>query len=106
LPLEEFIGLVGALDALATTDSLAMHLAIAQRVPVAALFGSTSAVEIELFGRGEKLDSAAFPCSPCYLKECPMPVFCMDQLSGDRVAAAIASAIDSHRASMGAPVER
>ena len=41
------------------SDSLAMHLAIAQGVPVTAFFAPTSAAEIELYGRGEKVLSTA-----------------------------------------------
>jgi ADP-heptose:LPS heptosyltransferase len=85
LSLEEFFGLVASLDALVSTDSLAMHLGVALKKPVVALFGPTSAVEIDLFGRGAKAASD-FACSPCYLAQCPQPVFCMTRLDGKRVA--------------------
>jgi heptosyltransferase-2 len=47
--------LVGHLDYLIASDSLAMHLAIAQRVPFLAFFGPTSAPEIDDFGLGRKV---------------------------------------------------
>jgi heptosyltransferase II len=47
------------LDLLISSDSLALHLAIAQRVPFLAFFAPTSAVEIDTFGLGYKLHSTA-----------------------------------------------
>ena len=44
---------------LVTSDSLAMHLAIAQRVPVTAFFAPTSAAEIDTFGLGSKVVSTS-----------------------------------------------
>lgn len=57
--LPQFGGIVDGLDLLLTSDSLAMHVAIARRVPVVAFFAPTSAAEIELYGRGEKVASTA-----------------------------------------------
>jgi heptosyltransferase-2 len=58
-PLLEFAALVELCDVLVTSDSLALHVAVARRVPVVAFFAPTSAAEIELYGRGEKVVSAA-----------------------------------------------
>ena len=55
----QFAALVSHCDLVVASDSLAMHLAIARRVPVVAFFAPTSAAEIELFGRGEKVLSTA-----------------------------------------------
>ena len=57
--LVDFAALVDGLDVLVSSDSLAMHLAIARRVPVVAFFAPTSAAEIELYGLGEKVESTA-----------------------------------------------
>lgn len=51
--------LIGRLNYLITSDSLAMHLAVAQAVPFLAFFSPTSAVEIDDFGRGRKVVSTA-----------------------------------------------
>jgi len=62
--LATFGALVAGLDLLVTSDSLALHLAIATQRPVVAFFAPTSAAEIELYGRGEKVVStAADACS-------------------------------------------
>jgi heptosyltransferase-2 len=55
----QFAGLVGLCDALLSSDSLALHLAVAQSVRVVAFFAPTSAAEIELYGRGEKIASTS-----------------------------------------------
>lgn len=50
---------IRALDYLVTTDSLALHLAVAQSVPNLSFYAPTSAAEIETFGTGVKLLSTA-----------------------------------------------
>ncbi len=50
---------VGGLDYLISSDSLALHLAIAQDVPFTAFFSPTSAVEIDDWGIGTKVASTA-----------------------------------------------
>ena len=55
----EFAAIVDRLDLLVTSDSLALHVAVAREVPVVAFFAPTSAAEIELFGRGEAVRSTA-----------------------------------------------
>ena len=50
---------LGRLDYLISSDSLALHLAIAQNVPFTAFFSPTSAVEIDDWGIGTKVGSTA-----------------------------------------------
>jgi heptosyltransferase-2 len=57
--LERFAALIGLCDLLVVSDSLALHVALARRVPVVAFFAPTSAAEIELYGAGEKVLSTA-----------------------------------------------
>lgn len=87
-PLEAFFGVVAACDTIVTSDSLAMHIAIALRKYVVALFGSTSHVEVDLYDRGEKIVTD-FPCSPCYLKVCDKKPTCMQALRGQTVGEAV-----------------
>ena len=51
--------LVGTLDYLITSDSLALHLAVAKSVPFLAFFAPTSAAEIDVGDFGTKLVSTA-----------------------------------------------
>lgn len=86
--LEEFFGIVDACDLVVTSDTLGMHVAIALRKWVVALFGSTSAVEIDLYDRGEKVITD-FDCAPCYRKTCDKVPMCMEQLRGTAVGEAV-----------------
>jgi heptosyltransferase-2 len=81
-----FAALVCRCDALVCSDSLAMHLAIAGHVPVVAVFGPTSAAEIDLVGLGEKL-VAPVPCTRCYLPTCHVAQTCMQMITPEMVFA-------------------
>jgi heptosyltransferase-2 len=83
----EFAGFISLLDLVVTSDTLGMHLAIALKKPVVALFGPTCPQEIDLYGRGTKLFPGA-GCSPCYRQTCPETV-CMSAITPERVFAEI-----------------
>lgn len=53
----EFAALIKHMDYLISSDSLALHLAIAQKVKNLSFYAPTSAVEIETFGTGVKVIS-------------------------------------------------
>lgn len=55
----EFTALVALCQLVVTSDSLALHLALTQKVKVLAFFAPTPAHEIELYGRGEAVCSTA-----------------------------------------------
>ena len=55
----DFAALISLCDVLLTSDSLALHVALARSVRCVAFFAPTSAAEIELFGLGEKVVSSA-----------------------------------------------
>ena len=88
-PLRVFAGMISHCGVLLAGDTLAMHIAIALGIPVAALFGPTTPVEIDLFGNGEKLVGNT-DCAPCYKKECNQDPTCMDALELDHVAETVA----------------
>jgi heptosyltransferase-2 len=101
LPVREFAALLGRLDAVVTGDTLGLHLAIALDRPVVALFGSTTAREIDFYGLGE----AVLPrvsCAPCYLRECPMTVTCMDSIDVEDVMRSLHRVVSASRASRSA----
>ncbi len=79
LSLLAFTALLGRLDLLVTSDSLALHLAVSQNVPVVSFFGPTSAPEIELYNRGEKVVTP-LDCRCCYLKNCDVRPHCMQTI--------------------------
>ena len=55
----DFAALIDRVDLLFTSDSLALHMGVARNREVVAFFAPTSAAEIELYGRGEKVASTA-----------------------------------------------
>lgn len=83
-----FQALLGRCDVVVTSDSLGMHLAIAEHRRVVVLFGPTCAQEIELYGRGEKIVSN-LPCAPCYRARCERSPTCMEAIGPGEVVAAV-----------------
>lgn len=81
-----------------TNDSGPMHVAAAVGTPVVVPFGSTSP---ELTGPGlpgdtrHKILSANAPCSPCFLRVCPIDFRCMTGISVERVVEAVLGAAQS-----------
>lgn len=77
---------------LITNDTGPMHLAAALGTPVAAIFGSTSP---ELTGPGlpgspgHLIIRSAVPCTPCFLRECPIDHRCLLQITPDHAAGLI-----------------
>jgi len=77
---------------LVTNDTGPMHIAAALGTPVVVPFGSTSP---ELTGPGlpgdirHHLLKSEAPCSPCFLRECPIDFRCMKGISVERLTAAV-----------------
>ena len=88
LPLLSFAAVLEQLAVLVSSDSLAMHMAIALRRPVVAFFGPTSDAEIGLFGLGEKL-TTTLGCRRCYLSDCDVRPHCMDSIQVDAMFQAV-----------------
>lgn len=91
-PMEDFFGIIDACDAVVTSDTLGMHVAIARGKYVVALFGSTSHTEIDLYGNGVKVITD-FACSPCYLKACDKNPTCMQAMSPASVVDALSGGL-------------
>ena len=89
--LRELMALLKSCRVLLTNDTGPMHVAAALGTPVVAPFGSTSP---ELTGPGlpgdarHKLLKSDAPCSPCFLRECPIDFRCMNGISVERVVSA------------------
>ncbi|RKY35196.1 MAG: hypothetical protein DRP78_05705, partial [Candidatus Omnitrophota bacterium] len=84
---QEFIALVNCCDIVVSGDTLAMHIAIALKKRVVAIFGPTCAQEIEIFSRGEKI-AANVPCAPCYKLDCA-DKYCMQAITPEIVLASV-----------------
>lgn len=90
--LRELTALLKCCRVLLTNDSGPMHLAAALGTPVVVPFGSTSP---ELTGPGyaganlHRILRAGAPCSPCFLRECPIDFRCMKGIGVEQVVAAV-----------------
>ncbi|MEK6693490.1 MAG: glycosyltransferase family 9 protein [Nitrospirota bacterium] len=67
--LTHFAAIVSMCDLLVTGDTLALHFAIGLGVPTVAIFTSTCAQELDLYGKGLKM-VADVECTPCYRSSC------------------------------------
>jgi heptosyltransferase-2 len=90
--LRELMSLLKMCRVLLTNDTGPMHVAAALGTPVVVPFGSTSP---ELTGPGlpgdarNRLLKSDAPCSPCFLRECPIDFRCMNGISVERVVEAV-----------------
>lgn len=90
--LRELMAVLSELGVLITNDTGPMHVAAALGVPVVVPFGSTSP---ELTGPGvpgdgrHRLLRVGAPCSPCFLRECPIDLRCLTRISPTIVANAV-----------------
>jgi heptosyltransferase-2 len=79
-----------------TNDTGPMHVAAALGTPVVVPFGSTSP---ELTGPGlpgdprHRLLKSDAPCSPCFLRECPVDFRCMNGIGVGRVVEAVVESL-------------
>ena len=95
-PLRELCAALKACDVVLTNDTGPMHVAAAVGTPVVVPFGSTSP---ELTGPGlpgdprHRLIKSDAPCSPCFLRECPIDFRCMKGLSVSALVEATLSAL-------------
>jgi heptosyltransferase-2 len=94
--LRELMVLLRICRVLLTNDTGPMHVAAALGTPVVVPFGSTSP---ELTGPGlpgderHRLLKSAVPCSPCFLRKCPIDFRCMNNITVDQVVHAVMSTI-------------
>lgn len=94
----EFADIIAQCDIIVSADTMAMHMGIALEKFVIAIFGSTSAEEIDLYDRGICVIAQA-DCRPCFKKQCPHTCDgsskCMRDLNAETVYSAMASEINS-----------
>jgi heptosyltransferase-2 len=92
--LEEFMAELAAARLVISNDSGAMHLASALGVPTLAIFGSTEPALTGPLGTHTAILRHHVPCSPCFLRECPLDFACMTSITPERVLAAAAGLLD------------
>jgi heptosyltransferase-2 len=80
----EFASIINLCDIIITSDSLALHIAVALNKKIVVFFGPTSSSEITLYGLGKKIVSY-MECVCCYKKTCNTNPNCMDSISTDQI---------------------
>jgi heptosyltransferase-2 len=84
--LDEYMDWINACRTVVTCDSLGMHLGLAMKKKVVALFGPTPSFGIYMYGRGEILRSSG-SCgrAPCMQSACDCGTKCMGDISAELV---------------------
>ena len=79
-----------------TNDSLGLHLAIALKKKVVALFSSTPSSEVHLFGLGEKL-TPTIKCKlfPCINAKCETKKNCIEKITPETVLESITKVLNN-----------
>jgi heptosyltransferase-2 len=70
-----FAAVLSVCSVVVSSDSLALHIAVALGKPVVAFFGPTSAAEVEIYGRGVKV-LPEMECLCCFRTSCDLSPSC------------------------------
>jgi lipopolysaccharide heptosyltransferase II len=76
-----------------TNDTGTMHLAAFLGVPVVAIFGSTEPRLTGPLGAGHQVLRHQVECSPCFQRECPLDLRCMQAVTEEETVRAIYCAL-------------
>jgi len=87
--LGELLGILASAAAIVSNDSGVMHLAAALGRPTVGVFGSTSPVWTSAAAPWVTNLYAAYPCSPCFRRTCPIGYRCLEAIGTDSAAAAL-----------------
>ena len=85
--LRELSCLIEDCHVLVTNDSGPMHIGVAMKTPIVALFGSTDEVTTGPYGQKGATINKHVSCSPCFKRTCPTDFRCMQQIEVEEVAA-------------------
>jgi heptosyltransferase-2 len=84
----DFFTKINLCDIVLCGDTLALHVAAGLKKNIIALFGPTSANEIEIYSKGVKIQSNK-NCVVCYKQECDLIDNCMESIASKDVIKAI-----------------
>jgi heptosyltransferase-2 len=90
--LRELMSLMKLCRLFLTNDTGPMHVAAALSVPVVAIFGSTSPDLTGPFPANDsrlQIVASSAPCSPCFLRECPIDFRCMNGIGIEAVVESV-----------------
>ena len=89
--IEDYINWINTCSLIVTHDSLGLHIALALKKKVVAIFGSSAAHETHLYDLGVAItpNIDEFKCAPCLKPVCDNEVNCMDTISVEKVVESI-----------------
>lgn len=87
--LEQFMLEIARSRLVICNDSGGMHLASLFGVPTVAIFGSTDPERTRPLGQRVRIVHKHVPCSPCFLRECPIDFACMNKIETDDILNAL-----------------
>jgi len=87
--LGELVGILASARAIVSNDSGVMHLAAALGRPTVGVFGSTSPAWTSAAAPWVANLYAAYPCSPCFRRTCPIGYRCLAAIGTDSAATAL-----------------
>jgi len=87
--LRMLIALIDRCSLFITNDSGPMHIRAALKKPLIAIFGSTNEIKTGPYGAADSVIHNHVPCSPCYLRKCPIDFRCMRTITVADVLRAI-----------------
>jgi ADP-heptose:LPS heptosyltransferase len=86
---------VNLCDVVISGDSFGMHASIGLKKHMIVWFGLTCPQEIDLFDRGIKLIPEGLECAPCWKRECPYNLECIQMIDLDAVIAGVKAFADT-----------
>jgi lipopolysaccharide heptosyltransferase II len=88
--LVEMGGWLKGMDVVLANDSGPMHMAVAIKIPVVAMFGPTDPVRTGPYGAGNRVVTVAMDCQPCFKRTCPLEgIDCMRAITQEAVYGAV-----------------
>lgn len=82
--IRQLMSFISVCDVFLSNDSGPMHVASALKIPLVAIFGSTSDVKTGPFKKASVIHKHV-SCSPCYKRVCPIDFRCMTRIQVDEV---------------------
>jgi heptosyltransferase-2 len=80
---------INVCDVIISGDSFGLHASIGLKKQIICWFGLTCPQEIDLFERGVKLIPHGLACAPCWKRECPYNLECIQMIDLDAIAAEV-----------------
>jgi len=88
--IRKYVEWLNSCNLIVTNDSLGLHIALALKKKVVAIFGPTPHRDIYFYNRGiAVLPEGDFPCLPCLSPVCSHKSFCMKSISAKMVERAV-----------------